>query len=208
MGITRETILLLFLLVPGFISSSIFRCIVKTGKRDALSHLFEVLSFSLVIYTIVSATVGWTPIVKMNGANDEVNMVFLCEYVTLILICVVVIFLPLLLAAIIENDLHMKTFRWLKITTQTSRSSTWHDAFASGNRFVSVMLKDGRTVVGSVMYYTGSSSQKKYIYIYKHAWVDDNGEYIESNAHGMLIKEESIEILQFLLEKNEQKECK
>ncbi|MCL1939687.1 MAG: DUF6338 family protein [Desulfovibrionaceae bacterium] len=205
MNITAETLNILFLLVPGFISSALFRLVIPRKKTDQLLFLFEILAFSIALYVFVSMFQKWEPIIVIE--KDNSSILINNNYKVILYILFSSIALPMLLAFIFGNCWHIKILRKCRISFSTNRSSAWHDVFIEQNRFTRVHLKDGRILDGHPMYYTESEDGPKYVYLYKHDWYDGQAQKsIQSQMHGILIPENQIEFIEFWLEKSELKE--
>ena len=202
MNITAETLNILFLLVPGFISSALFRLVVTRKKTDQLLFLFEILSFSVIIYLCVSIFQKWEPIITIEK-NDS-SILLNNNYKVIFCILGTSIALPLILSFIFGNFWHIKILRKCRISFSTNRNSAWHDAFTEQNRFIRVHLKDGRILDGHPLYYTESDDGPKYIYLFQHDWYDSSEQSsTPSQMHGILLHEDKIEFIEFWLEQDE-----
>ncbi len=197
MNITSETLNILFLLVPGFISWAIFRCIIPCKHKEQIRFIFEVLSFGLVDYFIVSSFYRWEAFVRIENntilfnANTQIGLTFLFS-----------IIIPVLLSYIFARDIHIKILRFLKISYNTNRISAWHDAFSEQNRYLRVHLKDGRCIEGHPMYFTGTDEGHRYIYLELYNWLDSEYYPIENNnMHGILLDDDQIDFIEFYYNK-------
>jgi hypothetical protein len=119
-----------------------------------------------------------------------------------------IILFPIVVGFFYFSDLVHATLRKLNITTKTSRSNTWNDAFLTQNRYVIATFKDGRRVRGYPTMFS-SDPEEGFLYLYNPAWVNDNKEnedepdYIESNCHGFLLNRDNIDLIEFTLDPGE-----
>ncbi|MEA3276353.1 MAG: DUF6338 family protein, partial [Pseudomonadota bacterium] len=106
------------------------------------------------------------------------------------------------------NDHLHGLLRRLKITTKTSRSNTWNDAFVTQDRYVIVTLKDGRRIRGYPTMFSNDPAEG-FVYLYNPAWVNDDKsddaelDYYESNCHGFLLNRDNIDLIEFTLDPGE-----
>ncbi len=202
MNLTYETINIFFLLLPGFISTRILDSVITRNDRDNLSRITEALVFSFIIYAIANIAHKWEPIIKPLKTDETYQYVITNDTGLLILILFLSIAVPLVLGAFIHNDLHTKLFRYLKITDKTSRSSVWQDSYINEKRHVVVTLKDERRLYGWPMYYS-HNPKESHIYLFQPAWINDKDEFIECETHGILIKNEDVDVIEFMKIKDE-----
>lgn len=203
MNITYETLNILFLLIPGFISTTILNSVATRKNKDNFGKITEALIFSFLIYAITNIVYEWAPLMTSIQDEETTSSYVLSSDAKLIIVTLSLsIVIPLIIGALIHNDLHTKVFRLLKITDKTSRSSVWQDSYINEKRRVTVTLKDERRIYGWPMYYS-HDPQDSHIYLFQPAWLNDEGEYIECGTHGMLIKNEDIDIIEFMKKENE-----
>lgn len=204
MNITKDAISILLILVPGYVACVTFRSIIGFRKHESIFWIFEILTFSLIIYYISDAF-GFSPSMTtaLNG-QPVPDKSILHQSGQLSILLFIAILCGIALAFFHEKDFFMKIMRKIRLTTNTIDATAWQAAFRHEKRYISVHLKDGRRVYGHPLYYTGSNDEK-YVYIYKHAWLDDNDECIESDVHGILIKEDNIHFIEFQFEKDEKR---
>lgn len=202
MSLTYETINILFLLIPGFISIRVLDTVITRKNGDTASTVVEAFVFSFLIYTFVNLFYTWEPLVKSKVIDKVSEYTFTSDLKLLSLTLVLSVILPLIFGAFIHNDLHTKILRHLKITDKTSRSSVWQDVYINEKRHVTAHLKDGRRIYGWPMYYSHNSLEP-HLYLFQPAWITDDGKYIECGTHGILLKNEDVEIIEFMPLKDE-----
>ena len=208
MTLTVETLNILLLLLPGFLSGQIFYSIFQTGEISVTRRVLDALLFSFVIYLLVSAFVPWEPLAQVRLSGGALTYLF-SDNVTVILLSLgTLVCVPIIIGFIYFNDYIHTVLRKLKITTKTSRANTWNDAFLTQDRYVIITLKDGRRIRGYPTMFSTDPAEG-FIYLYNPAWVNDDKkndgdrDYIESNCHGFLLNREYIDLIEFTLDPGE-----
>jgi hypothetical protein len=202
MEITQETINVLFLLMPGFVSSIILDTVVTRDSGDTFTKITEALVFSFLIYSATNFFMDWEPLVSQTTSESGNEYTFSTNLPLLAMTLSLSILLPLIIGALIHNDIHTKLFRFLHITDKTSRTTVWQDVYVNEKRHVLVTIKDGRRVYGWPMYYS-HRPKENHLYLFQPAWVTNEGEFIECNTHGILLDYTNIEFIEFMPQKNE-----
>lgn len=179
MNINIETYNLFVLLGPGFIAWAIFRTFVRNDSNINLKIIFEVIAFSSVINFFVGS-------LKTESV-----------WITIAVQLFLVISIPILVSIFILKRYHFKWLKNLKIF-KTFRKDAWLDVFSEEVRYVRVILNDGRIITGFPNYFTESNDGDKYIYIYHHEWMKGD-KVIESGMHGILLKEDKIDFIEFYM---------
>ncbi len=198
---TFQAVQIFIFLIPGFISSRFLdSLIIRKQDQKELSSIIEALVLSMVIYTVYSLTGLPSPITL-----DQVKSTFSYNYDTesFVILLGISILLPMLLAFIVNNDLHMKLARVFKLTKKTSRLSIWHDIFYDKKPLVIIDFSDNRRLFGWVEYFS-DDPEKPYLYVAQPQWVLDD-QYIETGLEGMLITpEQKISYIEFLKDEKAQ----
>ncbi|EJK2116914.1 hypothetical protein NK428_003863 [Vibrio navarrensis] len=197
MKISYELINIIMLLIPGFLSVKIFDLFRNTDGKDNIDRLIEGLIYNLLIYAFIEYTYGWTPAFEYKKVNDTYTYAMSTDKWLISITIILCVIFPLIWGAITHYDWHMKLLRKLRLTNKTSRQTAWDDVFSNEVRFLSLHLKDGRTVVGWPTYFSNDPDEG-FIYLTQAAWVDDEGKYIETNSHGILFHKEHIEFIEFM----------
>lgn len=189
---TSETISVLLVLLPGFLSSAILDALVVRKGRDLASRVLEALVFSFLIYAISSAILQR----DAQGASlSDTGVGF--EGTDLLLILGVALAIPLLLSVSINNDLHMRLLRKIKVTSRTSRDAVWLDVFTGQRAYVIVNFADGRRLFGWPMYYSDSADDG-HLYLHDPAWITEGGTYLELERGIFIVDADVVETIEFL----------
>ena len=199
MEITFETLSVLMFLIPGFMVTLIRDGLVFSGKRDKAVVLVEALIWSFLIYMVLSGFFSVQPVhLVETKSGEKTSYGIIYSGGAIWLIFATSLAFAALSAWIINNDRLTRVFRFLKITTRSSRGSIWLDVFAVQKRYVIVHLVDGRRVFGWVMNYS-NTAKDACIYLYDFAWInDDSNAYIKTDSHGLLFfRKDSIDFIEF-----------
>ena len=197
---TFQALQVLVFLIPGFISATILNVLIVRKAKSELGKIVEALIFSLIIYTIYSLVVDKSPVALIQVGESSTYSYDSEAFLWLGLFSIVI---PLVLAFLVTNDLHMKLSRFFRISRRTARSSVWFDVFADQKKHVIIDFADGRRIYGWPMYYS-DNPEDQYVFLYDPAWIeqdDATGEskFIDVDIEGILITpEQSIESIMFL----------
>ena len=200
---TFQAIQILIFLIPGFIASKALDTLtVRKPDHKEIESVIEALIFSMLIYTLVSFA-GLKSPVALDTLQTTVIYPEPWSFVWLILASMT---LPLLFAGIVNNDLHMRLARWLKITKKTSRLSVWNDAFYDKKARVFINFLDEKRLFGWVEHFS-DYPDKPFLYVTHPQWVKGE-EYLPlEGVEGILITpEQKIAYLEFLKDDISEKE--
>ncbi|MCY4593491.1 MAG: DUF6338 family protein [Bryobacterales bacterium] len=156
------------------------------------------LVFSFLIYTCLAPFFGGSPVsVEVTTVEDRTTYQPNADPEFLISAIGLAILLALIVGASITHDVHMRMLRWMRLTHRTARDNTWIDIFIDQRRYIEVTFTDGRRLFGWPQYYS-NHPEEGLLYLYDPAWIDGNGNYIDLDAHGILLtKKDRIESIIF-----------
>ena len=197
MELTVETINILFFLIPGFISSFIIDSIIVRKESSIAKRIIESLVFTFIIYLITNIMTNVELFASLTSVNGKTSFIFSQNTKFLVTLFLTSTFFPIIIGTILYHDFHMVILRFFKVTNKTSRDTTWQDVFIEQKKFVVIHFKDGRRIFGWPMYYS-NIPENGIIYLHEPSWIDDNNNYIDCGTHGMLIKSEDIQFIEFL----------
>lgn len=199
MELTVETINIIFFLIPGLLSTTIISLIVVRKELSFIDKVVEALIFNFIIYSLTALFVNLEPFASINSSGGSISFSFTSNRMFLTTLLSVSIVFPSLIGGIIYYDLHMRFFRFVKLTNKTSRDTTWQDIFIENKKFLVVHFKDGRRIYGWPLNYS-DTPEEGLIYLFNPSWIDEENKYVDCNTHGILIKYEDIEFIEFLKE--------
>lgn len=208
MSLTVETLNILLLLLPGFMSGQILYSVFRVDDVSVPKRVLDAIIFSFLIYIIISYFSLWEPLASVQSIGGKLQYSFTKNHKIIWLSLVIMVIIPILLGVLYHSDLINSVLRKFNITTKTSRNNTWNDVFLSQDRYVVVTLKDNRRIRGYPTMFS-TDPEEGYIYLYNPAWVNDDKEneddsdYLESNCHGFLLHRENIDLIEFTLDPDE-----
>ena len=196
---TFQAIQIFIFLIPGFISSKLLDVfLIRKQDQKELSSVIEALILSMIIYTIYSLTGLSSPVI-LDQANNAITYNYSSR--SFLILTGISILFPLVLAIIINNDLHMKLARVLRVTKKTARLSVWHDTFYEKKPYVILDFVDGRRLFGWAEHFS-DDPDKPFLYIAQPQWIE-KGKYIKTGLNGILITpEQKIAFIEFLNEED------
>lgn len=190
---TFEATHLFIFLIPGFVSSRFLDSLItRRQDKKELSSIVEALILSMIIYTIYSITGLGSPI-SIDQANSTISYSY--DSMSFIILLGISLILPLIIAYIVNNDIHMKMARFFRITKKTSRLSIWQDILHNKHPLVIIDFTDGRRLFGWIEYFSDEADQP--MYISQPQWIS-NGKYIPTGLDGMYVtSEQKISFIEF-----------
>ncbi|OEU83958.1 MAG: hypothetical protein BA865_01010 [Desulfobacterales bacterium S5133MH4] len=196
---TNQALILLTFLLPGFLSMAVLDMLTPASKRDNLQKIVNALIFSFVIYATYALILKEYPVLlvqKTIGAEKQYVINFAGGSILFLLI--ISILIPVALSASIKYDLHMRFFRWLRVTDRTSRTNVWFDVFTDIKSYIIINFEDGRRLYGWPEYFSDDPDDKS-LFICHAAWVGDDGRFINLDNRGILITpNERIDTIEFI----------
>lgn len=187
MGLMTETLTLFFLLVPGFVSSAVLNAIMVRQTKGRSGQVIEALVFSFLIYVCLAPFFDASPVsVQAMTVGDRTTYRPVADPAFLAWAMGLAIVLALVVGASVTHDIHMRILRLMRLTHRTARDNTWIDIFIDQRRYVEVTLADGRRLFGWPQYYSNHPDEGL-LYLYDPSWIDNDGKYLDLNAHGILL---------------------
>lgn len=202
MGLTVEAINIIFFLIPGLLATTIISLIVVRKEISFIDKVIEALILNFIIYSMTAIFVNLEPFASITSSKEVISFSFTSNRTFLITLLSITILFPSLIGGIIYYDFHMRLLRFIKLTDKTSRVTTWQDIFIENKKFLVAHFKDGRRIYGWPLNYSDTPDEGL-IYLYNPSWIDDDNKYVDCNTHGILIKYEDIELIEFLKEEED-----
>jgi hypothetical protein len=199
LNITFQAIEIFVFLLPGFVTLFLVSHLVSTPQTTEFDKIISALFYSFLTYTIYSLLTDLKPVyatITPSGSIQQFN--FNLNGKAFAILLVISSFLGLLASLSYTYDLHMKLFRFIKITKRTSRNTVWTDVFSDKKSYIIANLSDNQRAIGWPEYYSDTSGQE-YIFLTQASWIDENNNTIPIQGPGLLItlgsKIESIEFV-------------
>jgi len=191
--------IVVFFVIPGFISLWTVNLITPMGKKSELDKIINSLIFSFINYLIV-----FPSYIKSANFSENTESIILTKsyfhFITTILF--VSILLGLLWGIIYKNDFVSKILWKIGITTLSGGTTTWDYAFSNFGEqlWVQVYLSDG-TICEGITEHMSAYPYKNQLYLYKARFLDKNGNLLSQtkNNERILINAENIQIIKIIL---------
>lgn len=183
---------ILLILLPGFASAYIVQLIAVRAKQSDLDKIIEALLFSFLVY-VTNAAIhhGSSPVTFAHTTQgDSIDFhpgnVLWLGGLSLAYALIMIVY--------VQWD-GARFLRRLGLTERTSRNSIWNDTFQDEQQtkdpalgtIVQVELKDGRSVMGVVSYYSDTADESS-VFLRNAQWIDaDSGEVIPIEGPGILL---------------------
>lgn len=189
-----QTIIALFILLPGFVSARIARALSAQASQSELERVIEALIFSFFTYVVYVGVFGTAlPIEWQPG--------FRLHRWRLLFLTAAAVGLGLMWGIVRSKDLALGLLRRYKLTERTVRDSVWNDVFANLSGTAQVGLHDGRNLIGWVGRYADSGAERS-IFLESAAWVNETGGLTPIRGKGILLTDKAeIEYVMFLEDK-------
>ncbi|MFI5098711.1 MAG: DUF6338 family protein [Candidatus Acidiferrales bacterium] len=187
-----DALFVLVILLPGFMCARIVDGIFIRPTQSEIGRLTEACLYSFLIYTAFAVTLR---VDKLSQVKPT-HLLALAAYS---------LALGLLIGGALHHDIPTRLLRLIHLTQKTSNYSVWNDAFRHFGGYVQVQLKDGRSVVGWLEFFSDRDDQKS-VFLSDAAWVGAEGDAIPIDGAGVLLTADSgIETILFLrhVEKHE-----
>ena len=193
MSISLDSLSLLVVLLPGFLSSIVLSHLVVRAKPDTPFRVVEALLFSLFYYSVMSTIFDLQPSFGSTDAGAA-----LVENARFSLAAFpIAVLLPMALSWLNVKNYHMKLLHKMGVTRRTARGTPWLDVFLDQERYIVCNLSDGRRVFGWPEYYSEAKGEQL-LYLRDPAWITNDGEYQDLNAHGLfLVKRDYVDSIVF-----------
>jgi hypothetical protein len=181
------------ILLPGFSAAYIVQALATRRSQSDLERVIEAIVFSFIVYVCyIPFNSGKLPFHILHDPSGKTEDTVLWEPAQLILLAVVTLVFALAAVAYIRFDGN-RLFHWIKLTERTTRNSIWNDVFESeaiDGQPLQIELADGRSVLGSLLYYSDVAEDAS-IYLTEASWIDSDGNAIAIPGSGILLTKSS-----------------
>jgi len=206
-------LVILLILLPGFITFFVERALAYQEECQAAELIAKSLVYSLLTFVCTLAFDKWVlrgrfSLIAWGSAPKGAQVVAKLnpQLAGLLEFVLVAFALGLVIGLLKTHDWHMRVARGLWLTKRTGQVSTWLDVF---HRYyppqrrdgpdVSVILKDGRQIVGYPEYFSDSYHDGPVLFLVQARWCD-GGKTVSIPDPGILLCGGSIECVQFYKE--------
>lgn len=181
------------ILLPGFSAAYIVQSLATRRSPSDLERVIEAIVFSFVIYVCyVPLNQGRLPFRVVHDASGSAAETIIWQPSQLTWLAAVTLAFALLAVAYVRFDGN-RVFQWLRLTERTTRNSIWNDVFeteAITGQPLQVELADGRSVIGSLAYYSDAAEDAS-IYLTQASWVTADGGTVPIPGSGILLTKNS-----------------
>ncbi len=196
MSVSSEVVQVLIVLLPGFVTARLIQSLTTRKPQPELDKIVEALIYSFVVYSqfvLVFKRHPLTAVLRSEGDSPSAQGYSL-QFVPVDVgwLLVFALGLGLLVAGSINNDVHTRFLRWLRITRKTPRPSVWLDVFhhfqGARAEYVLVELEDGRNLYGWPRYYANTPEEGA-LFLERASWILEDGKEIPIEGPGILISQ-------------------
>jgi hypothetical protein len=181
------------ILLPGFSAAYVVQALATRRSQSDLERVIEAVVFSFVIYVCyVPLNRGKLPFHVVADPAGKGDPTVVWEPAQLGWLAALSIVFAFAAVAYIHFDGN-RVFQWLHLTERTTRNSIWNDVLESEaikGQPLQVELADGRSVLGSLHYYSDAAEDAS-VYLASASWVDANGNAIPIPGPGILLTKNS-----------------
>jgi hypothetical protein len=181
------------ILLPGFSAAYVVQALATRRSQSDLERVIEALVFSFIIYVCyMPLNGGKLPFHIFHDPSGKGDDTVIWDPAQLAWLAAVTLVFAFASVAYIRFDFN-RLFHWIKLSERTTRNSIWNDVFESeaiDGQPLQVELADGRSVLGSLLYYSDVAEDAS-IYLTQASWVDSNGNTIAIPGSGILLTKSS-----------------
>ena len=191
---------LIMLLLPGFISASIFYTLTAHPKTTEFERLIQALIFTVLIQPF-TAFVKWTLLHFSSDLNLFGRSIYVGPWtrnVELTWSIIIAFLLGVGFALFANKDWFHWVARCCRLTKRTSFPSEWYSAFASEERWVVLHLTGNRILKGWPIEWPDQPDKGHFV-IGSPAWILDDGSTVPVyQTKKLIIASKDVEIVEFL----------
>jgi ABC-type multidrug transport system fused ATPase/permease subunit len=171
-NLSKDIILLLQYLLPGFIAAWVFYSFTSYPKPSQFERVVEALIFTIIIQAVLfllKVILIFAGHLYTFGVWNEVSQIVWS-------VCFAIL-MGLVLSYFSNNDKLHKFFRSIRITQQTSYASEWFHAFKENVTYVVLHFEDGRRIYGWPLEWPDKPNSGHFL-ITDASWLDAEGKEI------------------------------
>ena len=219
---SKETLSLLYFLLPGQVAAWVFYGLTAHPKREAFERIVQALIFTI----IVQACVFLVKFALLFVGRHFIRLGNWTEESSLVWSVVIAFIIGVAFSALANSSLIHKILRYFGVTKRTSFPSEWYSAFHRFQKFSVLHLRDGRRLRGWPEEWPDQCERGHFLMQFPE-WVLDNGTRvplfqtsrmliaaadverveIEFDQAEILVTPQAIESQKLLIGLHESKEC-
>ncbi|MGD0389680.1 MAG: DUF6338 family protein [Tepidisphaeraceae bacterium] len=197
--LAKDTITLLYFLLPGFLAAWVFFGLTAHPRREPFDRVIQALIFTVIIKALSFGVrklwwIIWHPWHPFGLWDDEKDVV-----VSVLL----AVALGIVFAVSANWDLAHWPLRKLKVTKRTSYPSEWYSGFHRFQREVILHLKGDRRLTGWADEWPDQSDRGHFI-IQNPQWLDDFGNRVPmTQIMRTMVAARDVEMVEFVFQPEE-----
>ncbi|SRR5712692_2349373 len=186
-----EALGVLLVLLPGFLCARVVRSLCPRPQQTELDKIIEALLYSFLVYVLYALIYRSLPLVLRAESQDGGKRYSVeANPWLLLLLTAVALALALGVGFSLTNDIHGRILRRLRFTQSTFKISVWSDTFHSYGQYVLVELRDRRTVLGWVRFYSDAPEESS-LFLADAAWIGSDGKRTKIDGPGILLTKDA-----------------
>ncbi len=188
-----EAASIVVVLLPGFVSAAIVHALCVRPKQSEFEKVVEAFLNMFVVVVVYGFAVGKFPLsMEATADKDATSYQLIIDRAPFLYLILIALGWSLLICYCEQTDFPFKVLRRLRLTTRTSRSSIWDDAFSSYGQtsYVQVELSDGRLVLGYARKYSDDTKDMG-LFLEDAGWVSEDGNLTHIPGAGILLTKAS-----------------
>ncbi len=189
--ISFEALSVLLILLPGFLCARVVRSLCPRPQQTELDKIIEALLYSFLIYVVYALIHRSLPLVLRTESQASGKSYFVeANPWLLLLLTAIALAFALGIGISLTNDIHGRILRRLRFTQSTFKTSVWSDTFHNYGQYVLVELRDRRTVLGWLRFYSDTPEESS-LFLADAAWIGPDGSRTQIDGPGILLSKDA-----------------
>lgn len=184
---------ILYKILPGLMAAVVFHAITPFPKRDVFDRLVNALVFTAIGQIFVFLA---KPILLWIGQGFALGP--WSENASLFIASLGAVLFAVSLAWSLNSDALHKGLRAIGITKRVALPSPWYSAHSRYENYITLVLKDGRRILGWPKEWPDNHEQGHYVLV-EMSWLLDDGEELpQHDIEAMLVDAADVESVHFM----------
>lgn len=159
LDLSLEVVKVLIVLLPGFVSSGVIRAFGVEEKKSDLDKVVRALIYSLIVYSLYPIVLVLLKQASWAAMQKDLTVIVPSTPIGALIMLALSVTIGSVVALYRQKDGH-RIFRWVGITSRTTRFTIWHDIFSDyKDCYVAVVFKDGRQLFGWPLYFSDDAAE-------------------------------------------------